>query len=175
MTQKAEICFLQITVVKKENQLKSGRSIESKGFPAGSDAQESTCNAGDVGSIHRLGRSQYTCLENPHGQRSMAGYSPWGPRVGHDWATKHSILSPKLMNFIVKCVVYKRIVLQLRLVDCLLIGKESACNVGDLGSIPGLGRSPGECTPVFLTGEYDGLKSMAGYGYSLMCQVFINK
>jgi len=25
-----------------------------------------------------------------------------------------------------------------------LDGKESACNVGDLGSIPGLGRSPGE-------------------------------
>ena len=25
-------------------------------------------------------------------------------------------------------------------------GKESACNVGDLGSIPGLGRSPGEGT-----------------------------
>ena len=24
-----------------------------------------------------------------------------------------------------------------------LVGKESACNVGDLGSIPGLGRSPG--------------------------------
>ena len=23
-------------------------------------------------------------------------------------------------------------------------GKESACNVGDLGLIPGLGRSPGE-------------------------------
>ena len=25
-----------------------------------------------------------------------------------------------------------------------LDGKESACNVGDLGLIPGLGRSPGE-------------------------------
>ena len=25
-----------------------------------------------------------------------------------------------------------------------LNGKESTCNVGDLGSIPGLGRSPGE-------------------------------
>ena len=25
-----------------------------------------------------------------------------------------------------------------------LVGKESACNVGDLGLIPGLGRSPGE-------------------------------
>ena len=23
-------------------------------------------------------------------------------------------------------------------------GKETACNVGDLGSVPGLGRSPGE-------------------------------
>ena len=23
-------------------------------------------------------------------------------------------------------------------------GKKSACNVGDLGSVPGLGRSPGE-------------------------------
>ena len=26
---------------------------------------------------------------------------------------------------------------------CSSAGKESACNVGDLGSIPGLGRSPG--------------------------------
>ena len=29
-------------------------------------------------------------------------------------------------------------------VMCGPAGKESACNVGDLGSIPGLGRSPGE-------------------------------
>ena len=27
---------------------------------------------------------------------------------------------------------------------CGLAGKESACNAGDLGLIPGLGRSPGE-------------------------------
>ena len=27
---------------------------------------------------------------------------------------------------------------------CSSAGKESACNVGDLGSVPGLGRSPGE-------------------------------
>ena len=27
---------------------------------------------------------------------------------------------------------------------CGSVGKESACNVGDLGSIPGLGRTPGE-------------------------------
>ena len=36
-------------------------------------------------------------------------------------------------------------------------GKESTCNVGDLDSIPGSGRSPGEGNgnplPVFLPGE----------------------
>ena len=25
-----------------------------------------------------------------HGQRSLAGYSPWGCRVRHDWVTKHT-------------------------------------------------------------------------------------
>ena len=42
-------------------------------------------------------------------------------------------------------------------------GKESACNVGDLGLIPGLGRSSGEGerppTPVFWPGEFHGLYS----------------
>ena len=41
----------------------------------------------DLGSIPGLGRSpggrhgnpfQYSCLEKPHGQRSLVGYSPWG-------------------------------------------------------------------------------------------------
>ena len=47
--------------------------------------------------------------------------------------------------------------------------KECACNVGDLGSVPGFGRSPGvrkwQPTPVFLPGELwieepGGLQSM---------------
>ena len=25
-----------------------------------------------------------------HGQRSLAGYSPWGRQVGHNWATEHT-------------------------------------------------------------------------------------
>ena len=29
---------------------------------------------------------QYSCLENPHGQRSLAGYSPRGQRVRHNWS-----------------------------------------------------------------------------------------
>ena len=41
---------------------------------------------------------------------------------------------------------------------CGSADKESACNAGDLGSIPGLGRSPGEgerlSTPVFWPGEF---------------------
>ena len=57
------------------------------GFPSGSDSKESTCNAGDLGSISGFRRSpggghgnQYSCLKNPHGQRSLAGYSPWGQK-----------------------------------------------------------------------------------------------
>ena len=42
-------------------------------------------------------------------------------------------------------------------------GKESACNVRDLDSIPGLGRSPGGGkglpAPVFWPGEFHGLYS----------------
>ena len=42
---------------------------------------------------------------------------------------------------------------------CGSAGKESACNAGDLGSIPGLGRSPGEGKGYPL--QYSGLeKSM---------------
>ena len=46
-------------------------------------------------------------------------------------------------------------------------GKESACNAGDLGSIPQLGRSPGEGnwlpTPAFLLGEFHGQRILVDY------------
>ena len=48
-----------------------------------------------------------------------------------------------------------------------LSGKESACNTGDPGSIPGSGRFPWrrkwQPTPVFLLGESHGQRSLAGY------------
>ena len=56
------------------------------GFPGGSDGKESGCDARDLGSIPGLGRFpgegngnllQFFWLENPHVQRSLAGYSPW--------------------------------------------------------------------------------------------------
>ena len=58
-----------------------------QGFPGTSAGKESTCNAGDPSLTPGLGRSpggghgnplQYSCLENPHGERSLVGYSPWG-------------------------------------------------------------------------------------------------
>ena len=57
------------------------------GFPGGSVGKESSYSVEDLGSIAGLGRSpgggygnplQYSCLENPHGQRSLEGCSPWG-------------------------------------------------------------------------------------------------
>ena len=57
------------------------------GFLGGSDRKDSACNVGDLGYIPELGRScggghgnplQYSCLENLHRNRSLAGYSTWG-------------------------------------------------------------------------------------------------
>jgi len=56
----------------------------SMGFSGGSDGKECTCNVEDLGLNPGLGRSpggghgnsfQYSCLQNPHGQRSLVGYS----------------------------------------------------------------------------------------------------
>ena len=57
------------------------------GFSGGSVVKNLPANAGDTGSIPGLERSpgegngnplQYSCLESPHGQRSLVGYGPWG-------------------------------------------------------------------------------------------------
>ena len=42
-------------------------------------------------------------------------------------------------------------------------GKASAYNAGDLGSIPGSGRSSGEPSPVLLPGKSHGWRSLVGY------------
>ena len=104
----------------------------NEGFPGGSDGKESACNVGDLGSIPGLGRSrggehgnplQYSCLENPHGQRSPAGCSPWSHKeLDTTKVTKQQAL-------------------------VALVVKNSPANAGDeryKGPIPGSGRSPGE-------------------------------
>ena len=44
---------------------------------------------------------------------------------------------------------------------CGSAGKESTCNAGDLGSVPGLGRSHGEGKVYPL--QYSGLENSMGY------------
>ena len=59
-------------------------------FPGGSVVKQSACDVGDPASIPELRRSPGEENGNPfpvflpgkfHGQRSLAGYSPWGRRV----------------------------------------------------------------------------------------------
>ena len=81
------------------------------GFPGGSVGKESTCNVEDLGSIPGLGRFpggghgnplQYSCLENPHGQRSLVGYSPWGHKESDTTeVTEHVLL---LLLLLLRCI-----------------------------------------------------------------------
>ena len=62
--------------------LSQGGKGPSPDFPGASDCKEFACIVGDLGSIPGLGKSpgggyanplEYSCLENPHGQRSLVG------------------------------------------------------------------------------------------------------
>ena len=70
----------------------------------------------DIGSIPGSGRSpgeghgnrlQYSCLENPHGQRSLAGCSPWSCResvmteLTED--TRTPVVEPEILPFELQC------------------------------------------------------------------------
>ena len=100
-----------------------GRSLEKSrlptpvfmDFPGGSDVKESDCNVGDLGLNPGLGRSlggrhgnplQHSCLENLHGQRSLAGYSPWGPKESD--ATERLSPVQHIMVFKTKCFLHTK-------------------------------------------------------------------
>ena len=114
--------------------------------------------------VPRLGQSlegghdnplQYSCLENPHEQRSLAGYSPWG--------RKESDTTERL----------KHSTGGLRASQGALVVKNPPANAGDardMGLIPGSERSPGggngnssNATAVFLPRESHGQRNLAGY------------
>ena len=69
------------------------RFVSKSDFPGGSDSKTSACNAGDLGSIPRWGRSpgegngnpiQYSCLENSMDEEPARLQSMGSQRVGHD-------------------------------------------------------------------------------------------
>jgi len=66
-------------------------------------------------------------VENPHGQRSLAGYGPWG----HKEPDTTKQLSTRI----------KRASLVAQFVRNLLAMQETVCSAGDPGSIPGSERS----------------------------------
>ena len=63
-----------------------------------------------------------SCLENPRDGGSLVGCRLWGRRVRYDWNNLAAAAAAKYGS----------------------AGKEFVCNAEDLGSILGLGRSPGE-------------------------------
>ena len=118
--------------------------MRKRDFPCDSAGKESACNEGDLGSIPGLGRSpgeeigyplQYSGLENSmncivHGvTKSRSQLNDFHFHVWM-WELDHKEGS-------------------VRRIDVLgfhdgSVGKESACNAEDPGSIPGSGRSPRE-------------------------------
>ena len=104
---------MQETLVRflgQEGSLSKGQSMHSSivGLPGGSGHKESACIVGNLGSISGLGQTprrghgnllQYPCLENPHEQRSLAGYSPWGlkePDITEQLSTAQLVANNRL-------------------------------------------------------------------------------
>ena len=76
-----------VRVLGQEDPLEKVQATHSSilAFPGDSDGTESAGNVGHLGSIPELGRppgggrgNPRSCLENPHGQRSLVGSSGWG-------------------------------------------------------------------------------------------------
>ena len=75
-----------------------------KGFPGGANGKETICQCRRLkrGGFNPWVRKipwrrawQPTPVFFPgesHAQRSLAGYSPWGQRGGHNWATSHTLM-----------------------------------------------------------------------------------
>ena len=100
------------------------------GFPDGTVVKNSPASARDEGSMPLSGRSpgeengnplQYSCLQNSM-DRGALQITVHGVPKSWTWLNMHSFLG----------------------LPCSSISKEFSCNAGDLSSIPGLGRSPGE-------------------------------
>ena len=117
-------------------------------------------NAGDTSSILGSGRSpgeengnplKYSCLENPHGQRSLGAtvHGSQGQTESLSTTQQHRLSHCK-MGFPAGTVV-----------------KNPPASARDSSSISGLGRSPGIGNPqptlVFLPGKFHRQSSLAGY------------
>ena len=126
------------------------------GFPHSSVGKESACNAGDPGLIPGSGNSGGEGIGSPfqYSWASLVAQLVKNPPavqetlvwfLGQEFPWRRDrLLTPVFLGFLGGSV-----------------GKEFACSAGDLGSVPGLGRSPGEgyCYPL----QYSGLENSMDY------------
>ena len=140
------------------------------GFPGGAVGKESVCNAGDPGSIPGLGRSpgegngnplQYPCLENPMDRGAWWATVLGVARVGHDWTTKPTYLSPSI-----------RVMAEGHMAGAqycqVLLGEKAAEDFPEAGAVRGMAHLPklaslqtwefstpaGECERVGVSGDW---------------------
>ena len=122
------------------------------GFPGSLTSKESACTTGDPSLIPGLGSSpggrhgnplQYSCLEIPHGQRSLTGYSPWGLKELDITERQSAAQNPRLVENL----------------------PANAGDARDTGSIPGSGKIAWsrklQYTTVFLPGTFHGQRNLA--------------
>ena len=129
-----------------------------KGFPPSSVSKESACNAGDLGSIPRSGRSpgggngnplQYPCLENPIDRGAWQATVHGVTRVRYNLATKPP---PRL----IKCFIRVGVSIE----TCILSHvkqHQSRFDAGDRGS-------QGWCTGMT---QRDGMGREVGRGFRM--------
>ena len=96
-------------LIKSRTQLRNWNELNRRYYPNGSlwlSCEESTGDAGDD-SIPGLRITPQGGNSNPvflpgksNGQRSLAGCSPQGHRVGHDWATEHTHMCYSIQRLI---------------------------------------------------------------------------
>ena len=116
----------------------------------GLDAKESTSNAEDPSSIPGLGRSleegngtplQRSFLETPHGQRSLASYSPWGHKeldtaeqLTHKWTPGPWVAAVTPPVHEIWCIDYRRCWQMWVQISCW--DRKIHLSLGGLGNLP---------------------------------------
>ena len=80
-------CTILIVLFTCKNKYCQITILHILGFLGGSEGKECACNAGNPGSRSAWLSTPVFLPGESQGQRSLVGYSPWGRRVGHDWAT----------------------------------------------------------------------------------------
>ena len=123
-------------------------------FPGGSDGKASVYNVGDLGSIpgserssgEGNGNTSSTLAWKIHGWRSLVSYSPWGHKELYMTEQLHFTSGP-IWGFSGGSVVKNLLV--------------NAGDTGDMGFIPGVGRSGGEHSNSF---QYPCLDNTMGRG-----------